>query len=542
MGKGVVTTPPFREGRQETEMSHYRMKSDPVAPGSKFHDGRFGRLFPELDAWLPDLTPGNSLDEHFLAYAKKNMIEQPLSAEDQKKGNDQLIPVGYTYFGQFVDHDITFDPTPLSEASADPDRLQNFRTPRLDLDSVYGCGPDDQPYLYEYEQDGRFQRFTGKFLIGDTIGDTKHPDLPRNKLNRAIIGDMRNDENSFVTQVHLAFLLAHNKLVDRAQGIDKTLDGKAAFERARRTLRWLYQWVVWHDLVRRIADTNIHVQALRLEEESAGNEEWRLGLEKVFSWKRQPYLPVEFSMAAYRFGHSMVRDSYRTNGAVQNGVTKFIPLFSKGKNQDTLRGFRALTKERMIQWDWFLPMKSSDSQEGFPQPSRPIDTKLSRSLWDLPEGGDQISPVLAARNLVRGVRNGLPSGLAVAAELNAKPIKIGAREENQLWHYVLKEAEITQNGKKLGEVGSMIVCGVFAGLLKGDVAAWVNKEPRWTPSGDPLLKKEDKIDGDWALTSIIRLSDLPVTAGEFREDEVGSDGGYSGGSGGGSRRRGEKLK
>ena len=516
-------------------MSHYRMKDDPIAPRSRFHDSSFGRLFPELGSWKPDLEPKTSLEDHFLAYAKAKMIEQPLSPDERGNVNNNLIPVGYTYFGQFVDHDITFDPTPLSEADADPDRLHNLRTPQLDLDSVYGRGPDEQPYLYEYDKEERFLRFTGKFLVGELIKDTKHPDLPRNKSERALIGDMRNDENSFVAQVHLAFLLAHNRLVDRAMAAGGAPSGKTAFEEARRTLRWLYQWVVWNDFVKRISESNIHKSALQEEILSGKSKGWRLGFREVYDWKKQPFMPLEFSMAAYRFGHSMVRDSYRSNGAVRNGLTRFIPLFSNRKNVETLRGFRALDITRMIQWDWFLPMNSSEADAGFPQPSRPIDTKLSRSLGNLPESGEAIAPMLAARNLVRGVRNALPSGPAVAKELGATAIDIRVEEEKQLWHYILREAEVTQGGRKLGEVGSKIVCAVFAGILKGDRASWVNMEPGWTPDEDRLLKAEDKIDGDWSLAAIIRLSGLPVTADQFREMNTGSGGGYDGGSGGGFR-------
>lgn len=505
-------------------MSHYRMKSDPIAPRSKFHDGSYGRLFRGLDAWEPDLEPEKGLNEHFLAYANNNMMEEPLSDDERARSNDRLIPAGYTYFGQFIDHDITFDPTPLGEASADPDRLRNFRTPRLDLDCVYGRGPDDQPYLYDYKRDGRSLRFTGKFMVGDIIKDTKHTDLPRNKLDLAIIGDMRNDENSLVAQVHLAFLLAHNKLVDRTA----PQEGKAAFVKARKTLCWLYQWVVWNDFVKRISEREVHKIGLILDKDSLGREEWRLGLSSVFNWKHQPFMPIEFSMAAYRFGHSMVRDSYRTNGAVRNGLQTFIPLFSNSRNQETLRGFRSLSKNSMIQWDWFLPMNSSDGKEGFPQPSRPIDTKLSKALGDIPESGEKIAAVLAARNLVRGTRSELPSGQDIAMKLNVDLIKIEMEEENQLWHYILKEAEVKNDGGKLGEVGSIIVCAVLAGLLKGDSESWINKNPGWTPDSDPLLKEEDKVDGDWELASIIRLSGLPVKADEFQKPKVRSGSGYSG--------------
>src|SRR3954447_18385835 len=103
------------------------------------------------------------------------------------------IPAGYTYFGQFVDHDITFDP--LSELSKfnDPDALTSFRTPRFDLDSLYGAGPSGSPFLYEFKQ---ADRRGVRLLEGRNSGDTfERRDLQRNAQGRAIIPDPRNDEN-----------------------------------------------------------------------------------------------------------------------------------------------------------------------------------------------------------------------------------------------------------------------------------------------------------------------------------------------------------
>ena len=72
---------------------------------------------------------------------------------DGVDGEENLyVPAGYTYLGQFVDHDLTFDTTsslkPLSEDPLQPDP-SNLRSPRFDLDCVYGSGPSDQPYMYE---------------------------------------------------------------------------------------------------------------------------------------------------------------------------------------------------------------------------------------------------------------------------------------------------------------------------------------------------------------------------------------------------------
>src|SRR5690606_6976451 len=137
----------------------------------------------------------------------------------------------------------------------------NFRTPRLDLDSVYGLGPDAQPHLYKHDARG----FTGELVVGSFNGfPALELDLPRSREGHALIGDPRNDENAIVAQIHLAFLKVHNLLVRTARGMAETspdpeeqknaAQPSVLFERARNTLRWLYQWLVWHDFVRRLTD------------------------------------------------------------------------------------------------------------------------------------------------------------------------------------------------------------------------------------------------------------------------------------------------
>ncbi len=319
---------------------------------------------------------------------------------------------------------------------------------------------------------------------------------------------MRNDENSIVSQLQLAFLLAHNCLVDRARA--KKLDNP--FERARNTLRWLYQYIVWHDFIVRIASDDVHQCALQLEKTCDGRKVWTLGLKDVYSWRNQPYMPVEFAVAAYRFGHSMVRNSYQTN-APHRGVGNFAPLFS-GAGGD-LRGFRRMIPKNVIQWDWFLEMTSSSSP--FPQRARKIDTKLSNALTALPDESNPLN-LLAYRNLKRGWTFDLPSGSDIARKFCVKPTKI-AQDHDALWFYILQEAEDLPGanaGQMLGRVGSIIVCATFAGLLKGDPCSYLNMDPCWTPDKDPLLKKSDKKDADdWTVAAIIRLSGLPVSAGDF---------------------------
>ena len=499
-----------------------------IAPRSRFYHGPFGRLCSNLPAWTPPSFDANDevgIADHFFKLANQEMVERPgLKPADiardatiiQELENEfsSNIPAGYTYFGQFIDHDITFDPASSLQRQNDPNGLLNHRTPRLDLDNVYGRGPANSPYLYSHT-DTNAQGKVDKFLIGK-IKRSSLTDLPRNAEGRALIGDMRNDENSIVSQLQLAFLRAHNALAQRA----RDMGIKDTFNAARKTLRWLYQYIVWNDFIKRIANDEIYRCALTLDkgQSCAGVCEWQLGFGHVYNWKNQPFMPVEFSVAAYRFGHSMVRNSYQTNHP-HRGAGSFVPIFDNvpGSCGDDLRGFRAMTEANSIQWDWFLEMKSS--REGFPQFARKIDTKLSNGLSFLfeEETGSPLN-VLAFRNLLRSWRFSLPSGTDLARKFCIKPIDIDP-DKDALWFYILQEAESLPGkhaGQMLGRLGSLIVCATFAGLLKGDPNSWFNVDPCWHPDQDPLLKPDDHMDSDdWTLASIIRLSDLPVSDADF---------------------------
>lgn len=485
---------------------HGHTRYDALAPRSRFYQGPFGRLFPDLPPWEPPVSSPADLDAYFLGVANSLMTERPgqepsdltdaASIEQLETQFSSDIPAGYTYFGQFIDHDITFDPVSSLMRKNDPNAIDNFRTPRFDLDNIYGSGPADQPYLYD-KSDG------DKLEIGQVEG-TNFPDLPRYK-GTALIGDKRNDENAMVSQLQLAFLLAHNALVDRAReaGIPK----QHCFEAAQKSLRWLYQFIVWNDFVKRITDPSVHTKALTKEKTCDDRISWKCCYDGLFRWKNQPYMPVEFSVAAYRFGHSMVRNAYQTNNPIR-GFGNFAPIFdhSGPADPDDLRGFRPMTDKNCIQWDWFLDI---NSRGPFPQMARKIDTKLANALTRLHEDpnhpGDKLN-VLAFLNLKRGWSFGLPSGTAIANKLAIPAIALKPDEPDALWYYILKEAELA-GGNHLGHLGSIIVCAVFAGLLKGDPNAWINLHPAWTPDDDPLLKGA-KHNDEWSLAAIIVLSGL----------------------------------
>jgi hypothetical protein len=199
---------------------------------SPLFQGRFGRLFRSL----PPATFGRTEKENEdnlakLGHAMSATFDPPTDGKDPE---ESAIPALYTYLGQFIDHDITFDPASSLQAEDDPDALTDFRTPALDLDNIYGRGPDDQPYMYD--KDGK------TFLLGKSIhaGQTNvgATDLPRNNANpsRALIGDPRNDENTIVSQLQGLFHRFHNRTVQDQPN--------AKFEHTQKLVRFHYQYGV----------------------------------------------------------------------------------------------------------------------------------------------------------------------------------------------------------------------------------------------------------------------------------------------------------
>ena len=421
---------------------------------SALFEGRFGRLFRQL-------KPAPELSDKQLKDLAESMREPKGSGG---KLDNPKIPAGYTYFGQFVDHDITFDPVSSLQRQNDPDALVDFRSPRFDLDCVYGGGPADQPYLYD--QPARLK------LLIDPKNKKGEPDLQRNSEDVALIGDPRNDENIIVSQLQLIFLRFHNKVAAKVAA-DKSVPKDQRFETAQRLVRWHYQWVILEDYLPRIAGkAAVNDRVQRKKGEIEIDLRW-------FHPKNNPFMPVEFSVAAYRFGHSMVRPAYDLNQTVQ-GVPIFIPGEKVGELED-LRGFRLLPKFWTVDWSFFLEGAPGKAKK--PQLARKIDAKLSRGLFDLP-GLPQAESSLAFRNLKRGQALGLPSGQAVAKRMGLKPLggkKLGAPEPTPLWFYILKESGLA-GGQQLGPVGGQIVAEVLLGLLKGDSHSFVNARPGWKPT------------------------------------------------------------
>jgi len=443
--------------------------------------GMFGRMFPML-------SPLQVSDAKLQALADA-MIDNNAGSP---AGNNPNIPGGFTYFGQFVDHDITLDLTSLGDKEKDPLGIENFRTPSVDLDCVYGLGPDGSPHLYA-RNPAAGNKHGPKLLIGKNLntgeGDFRN-DLPRSPEGFALIGDHRNDENLLVAQTHLAMLKFHNKVCDMlTSGANPPAD---IFGEARRIVTWHYQWIVLHDWVERLTEKGIVAKILH-------------DGRKFYRFKKVPYMPVEFSAAAYRLGHSMVRQRYPHN-RVFNTPQDFSLFFTfSGLSGDIVGdlaagggGFPTLPSNWIIDWRRFHDLGPSGGAAVTATPTRRIDPYLVASLHNLPGGGGN----LAFRNLKRGVNLGLPSGQDVAKHMKVKnpltPDEIasdsngstdgavakaqGLHTATPLWYYILKEAKVRHDGLRLGPVGSTIISEVFVGLVHGDHNSFLWRVKNWKPT------------------------------------------------------------
>jgi len=473
-----------------------RSRGDNTVPGSVFTGGRFGRMFRALPPSRYDAASLIRLAAGMVQAAERDDTASTSALQEARE--NRSIPSGYTYFGQFITHDLTFDPASSFQRQNDPNALQNFRTPRFDLDSVYGGGPDQQPYLYRSGADpaphpryGFDQRGITLLLGGDGGGD-----LPRNGEGRALIADPRNDEHLIISQLHVAFLNFHNRLVEQLHS-ERGLTGRPLFEEAQRLARWHYQWVVLHDYLPRILGAGASGSAamlgdlLRIEPFAGGGTTGvtlRSGL-RFYSWRKSPYIPVEFSAAAFRFGHSMVRPSYFINDAVRGArAGRKIPLF--GADPDplaTLGGNRPLPRGWEVDWKYFFELEPGSP----PQWAYKFSPSLAASLGNL--AGMPEAPSLALRDLLRGDSLGLPSGQSVARAMGMTPLSdadlgLSARgcpelaDNAPLWFYILREAELLGGARALGPVGGRICGEVLVGLMLGDPASFLNIDPLWAPT------------------------------------------------------------
>lgn len=422
-----------------------------------------GRLKPPNPVQIRNITHTDVIDA-------LDALSQTMRATENVDGT---ADAGLTFFGQFVDHDVTLDATSALGTRIDPATIPNIRTSSLDLDCVYGDGPEASPHLYgEGEQDHMLM-----------YGRHENPrDLARTTAGKALIGDPRNDENVIVAQVQGLFIELHNILMSKLhEGGDAASDIKAcahdgidphvwkdhvapgltSFQEVRRFIRLHYQWIVWHELLGAFVDADCLTRAMN---------------NHLFGWDA-PVMPVEFTGACYRFGHATTQFEYvfKDGGAP-------VGLF------DT-RGFGPRHTDGNIDLGLFFSLNGKPAA----QKARPVGPGLGEPLFKLPfvsgtielaeieeELNEDQSKNLALRNMVRDrYTYQLASGQQLAAHLGTPtvpvppPLAAKGITKTPLWFYALQEAEVHGGGKLTG-VGGLIVASVFANLLKRDPTTYLH--------------------------------------------------------------------
>lgn len=427
--------------------------------------GHFGRLFPELPALYtsPDILRALG--------AKNGPMDGGANAN-----RTSSVAVGQVFFGQFVDHDITLDTSSSFNKVNQATSIRNVRTPTLDLDSIYGNGPEASPYLYVQTGDfGGIKLLTGEDGTGVTQDPTlANEDLARSSQGTAIIGDPRNDENRIISQMQLAMIRFHNNVADH---LSAEYSGHELYEETRKLVTYHYHWAVINDFLVDMCGASVVWDILH-----NGRE--------FYCLDETPYIPVEFSVAAYRFGHSMVPQKIQ----VQKGES------AKELFGTTLGlGFKPLASEDGIV-DWHELFHTSENRQV--QKAEKLDTQLATDLLALPfiTNGENS---LATRNLLRGQSFLMPSGENIAllmgrpeTEIKKVSDKADASSNNTLsgktplWYYLLTEAEEigreTSSGsfdkaEGLGPVGARIVAEVIIGLMELDSNSYLANDRSWSP-------------------------------------------------------------
>ncbi|MGN9911347.1 peroxidase family protein [Phytohabitans sp. LJ34] len=466
---------------------------------------RFGRMFPGLPpfvaadsrsrAALTDIgRAGGPLD------ARDPLHEGPIrlitNPELSPRNRDNPFhTAGTTFLGQFLDHDMTFDTTSRLAVPTPPETTPNVRTPALDLDSVYGGGPVASPSLYQPDRVKLRIESGGLF-----------EDVPRTASGTAIIADPRNDENVIISGLQAAMILSHNRAVDQLRG--QGVPTNQLFDQARQLITWHYQWIIVNEFLPQVAGHGITQDIL-----AHGRRFYRPEPGPAF-------IPVEFQGAAYRFGHSMVRPSYRVNLAGNPDGTPFFGFIfdPAGEGQADpvdLRGGRR-ARRRFIGWQTFF-----NFGDGQVRPNKRIDRTISTPLFNLPLGaiasGDPPTS-LPQRNLLRHLTWSLPSGQRVANTMGWGALTLdelahyglGLERNTPLWYYILAEAELIGDGIVLGPTGGRLVGEVFIGLLQLDSRSYLRAAP---PNWRPTLPAQTP--GTFKMTDLLRWARVdPASRGQ----------------------------
>lgn len=461
------------------------------------------------EALLPADNPATVIG--LLQELGKAMVEE----SDDGAGNSTIPPI-YTYWGQFIDHDITagtdrpgtqamsrwtadildtsFAPV-APKAVIGKEGLFNLRQPFLDLDSLYGGGPEDPDTIVEqiFQKDvpgsgsaANDPRLALGAISGSAsivpeayLPDPHLRDLPRRADRTPRIGDERNDENTIVSQFHTAMLRFHNAVVDF---LETTRGTTPTFEEAAQIVRWHYQWLIVNDYLRTICMPRVVDELLASDTH-------------FFSQHGEVFMPLEFSVAVFRFGHSMVRATYDFNSTFPAAS---FPLLFTFTGSGGLGGSSQLPNIWVIDWRRFTD-KTAANQQRF---ARKIDTNLALPLTNLPSEGSGLVKHLAQRNLLRSYLLSVPTAQFVAEQMGLPVLPETAlvpsdkpalqavlnaengllKDHTPLWYYILREAEVHADGNSLGGLGSYLVAGTLIGLLRADPTSYLNQG--WSPTAE----------------------------------------------------------
>ena len=440
-----------------------------------------------------------------------NMLTRKLArAMTAGGGGASTIPAGYTYLGQFVDHDLTMDGTalmPLGEVS--PAEMLQGRSPRLDLDSLYGAGPASAESAKFYEADGLHLK-TGSTIPSDGVRAKPRHDLPRvgkgglRASQKALIPDPRNDENLIVAQTHLAMINFHNKVLDK---VPASLPPAQRFRRARRRVTLHYQWMLRHDFLPRICQPAVVNDVFR---------NGRKVIQPDAAPTDVPTMPLEFSVAAFRLGHSMIRSEYNWNAIFPGNFGSLDWMFFFSALGGNLGGEKRLLSSWIADWRRMYDFPAG-GRPGLAAPdsgvnrAMRIDTRLTNPLASLPpstfdgtEAAPEMRRNLAFRNLARANMVRLASGQQMVKKLKSRGVNVTALTRAQildgkggakldhltaaeknavvartpLWFYILREAEL--NNGRLKGVGARIVAETFHRAMEGSSFSIV-RDPAFRP-------------------------------------------------------------
>ncbi len=444
--------------------------------GGNYKAGRFGKLFPDLPRLI-------SNPNDLIKVGEKN---GPMDETAHGSLGSTGTPLGYVFLGQFIDHDITLDVTSSLDKVNDPCATKNFRTPALDLDCIYGAGPDASRHLYYHAPPSPSptqKAINGKHLLTNKDDLVRAlSDSPSNPNRAALVGDFRNDENRVLSQLQLTMHYFHNAVVDHL--ISNGVPDDKVFEEAQRITRWHYQWVIVHDFLPRMVGQ-------KLVDDIMCNGR------KIFHCKDgHPFIPIEFAVAAYRFGHTMVTMKVDYNSNIQ-GAELFGPELGNGFS---------VNKAKEIEWKHFFDSGA--------QKAGAVDIRLPQDLLDLPflQGAPVHERSLATRNLLRGQSFGLPSGQNVHAAISEacgqalpQPSLSGLPNAlvacTPLWLYILAEGDIS-GGKQLGPVGGRIIAEVLIGILECDKTSYLGSNRAWIP--------DELIATNWEMKTLLKFAGYGV--------------------------------